>query len=481
MCAVVLAGLSLVFLDARAVRQDLQRMFEELSEVALARSLVDDLRGLEQWVEAVPEARPATHALVFEDLEHHLNAARATLARFEISDDPSAPAHLVDELGLQQRIEDSLQAIHAALGTDRSIGELSGPLDVAMQSANVLSHTVEEESRGIGALLDRRSADLVEFMMLLGIASIATVAGLVWLLHRRVLLPVRELRAGTVALGRGEDVRLPARHRDELGDLAQTFAAMAHQLQESRRDLERRVEERTREVLRNAQLAQLGTLAAGVAHEINNPLASIATCAEGLLRDPAANGDDARLREYLQIIKREAMRTRDITTRLLRFAHPGVDGTETVWLGTEIHEVAPLFVHQMADAGVQLVIEAPPREPAIQGDPSAWRQVLFNLLRNALDASPRAGRIRVACRAANGQVTLEIEDDGPGIPEANRDRVFEPFFTTKGPGHGTGLGLAIVHRIVAAHGGTITIATSASGGARIVVTVPAARDPVRAG
>jgi hypothetical protein len=76
LCAVVLAGLSLVFLDARAVRQDLQRMFEELREVALARSLVDDLRGLEQWVEAVPEARPATHALVFEDLEHHLNAAR---------------------------------------------------------------------------------------------------------------------------------------------------------------------------------------------------------------------------------------------------------------------------------------------------------------------------------------------------------------------------------------------------------------------
>jgi signal transduction histidine kinase len=314
-----------------------------------------------------------------------------------------------------------------------------------------------------------------QFMLLLGLASVATVALLGWLLHRRVLLPVRELRAGALALGRGEEVRLRISHHDELGDLAATFAAMATQLQESRADLERRVDERTREVLRTTQLAQLGTLAAGIAHEINNPLASIAACAEGLLREPdAPRQGDPRLREYLQIIRKEAMRTRDITMRLLRFAHAESNHRQVVSLATELREVAPLFEHQMADAGVKIVLETPAGGPNIVGDPSQWRQVLFNLLRNALDASPSGGRIVAACKATNGSVQLTVSDDGPGIPEAARERIFEPFFTTKEPGRGTGLGLAIVHRIVTAHGGTIAVDSAPGGGARFVVTVPAA-------
>ncbi|MBL9078703.1 MAG: HAMP domain-containing histidine kinase [Planctomycetes bacterium] len=474
LCLVVGAGLWLVFLDASAVRADLQRMFEELREVALTRSLLDDLRGLEQWVEAVPEARRTSHELVFADLHHHLRGASDTLARFHVADDPSDVEHTAEEQPLQNRIERSLRTIDTALDGDHAIGELAEPLRLAVHSATVLAHAVEEESRAIGDVLDRRSEQLSRFMLLLGLASLATIGGLGWLLHRRVMLPVRDLRAGTLALGRGERVALRPRHDDELGDLATTFTTMATQLTESRRDLEQRVVQRTRELLRTARLAQLGTLAAGIAHEINNPLASIAACAQGLLRDPGAAGGDARVREYLQILQKEALRARDITSRLLRFAHQGETRRGVVWLGTEVHEVAPMFHHQLADAGVQLSLDAPNRGPAILGDAAEWRQVLFNLLRNALDASPKGSRIRVTALERDGRVVLEVADQGPGIAEDHRERLFEPFFTTKPPGKGTGLGLAIVHRIVHAHDGTIGVDAAPEGGALFRIELPAA-------
>ncbi len=473
LCLVVVAGLWLVVFDARAVHHDLQRMFEELREVSLTRSLVDELHGIEQWVEAVPEARSATHPLVLADVEHHQRTAAATFARFHRGDDPSEEEHTRAETGALDRTRTSLDTIADLLRRDEAMGALREPLAVALHGAEVLAHLVEDESRSIGGELDRRSDAMSQFMMLLGVASAATVAALAWLLHRRVLVPVQALRDGAQALGSGrDDVRLRVRAGDELGDLAAAFSTMAHQLQENRRDLERRVEERSREVLRSAQLAQLGTLAAGIAHEINNPLASIAACAEGLLRE-GGTGEEERLREYLQIVRKEAMRARDITTRLLRFARHDAGRRETVWLGTEILEIAPLFEHQMKDAGVRLSIGAERGGPAITGDASEWRQVLFNLVRNALDASPRGGRIDVTCDALPDAVELTVTDEGPGIPADLGDRIFEPFFTTKDPGKGTGLGLSIVHRIVTAHGGTIA-ATNGARGARITIRVPRA-------
>jgi len=474
LCLVVGAGLWLGVVDARSVHSDLQRMFEELREIGAARVLLDDLHGIEQWVEAVPDANAATHRLVIEDLQHHHGAARATLDRVSLSEDPSEATHARSEAAVVERLRGALDTIGAALQTGGPISNLQTPLAVALHSAEVLAHTVENETREIGAELDSRSEAMTQFMVVLGLASAATVLALAWLLHRIVVLPVRDLRAGALALGSGQNVQLPRPSAEELGDLADAFRAMATQLQENRRDLERRVEERTREVVRTAQLAQLGTLAAGIAHEINNPLASIAACAEGLLREQGSSpADHERLRDYLQIVKKEAMRARDITARLLRFARRDPERRELVWLGTEIHEVAPLFEHQLADAGVALTIQADERGPTIVGDPSEWRQVLFNLLRNALDATARGGHVELVCKPVADRVELVVSDDGAGIPAAALDRIFEPFFTTKEPGKGTGLGLAIVHRIVTNHGGTIT-AENGTRGARFKISVPRA-------
>ncbi|MFY9342940.1 MAG: HAMP domain-containing sensor histidine kinase [Planctomycetota bacterium] len=476
LCLVLLAGGLTQFVLARAVHHDVQRLFEELREIALARTLVDEVRGVQQWIEAAPAATATDQPLVLADVRQHHVAATAALARFVTVADPSRPDHEATEKALLARLAEVLGRCDPGNG-QRPLRDLTAPVRAAMQDALALTAAIGDETRELGADLDTRSRDMAQFLLMMGITSLATVGGLgLWLLAR-VLRPVRALRAAAVRLGQGElDAPLGPLHPDELGDLATTFRTMAQALCQNQRELEQRVEARSREVLRTAKLAQLGTLAAGIAHEINNPLASIVACTDGLLRDldrgAAAPGND--LREYLQILRKEAMRARDITVRLLRFARHDPGQAAAIDLAAEAREVGILFSHQLADAGVRLLVEADRQQPVtIQGDPAEWRQVVFNLLRNALDVSPRGGTITVAVRRHGTAAELVVRDDGPGMPPADLDRIFEPFYTTKEPGKGTGLGLAIVHRIVTAHRGRVA-ASNGERGAVFTITVPAA-------
>lgn len=464
------------FVLARSVHADVQRLFEELREVDLARTLLDELRGAQQWVVTAPQANAAEAPLALADARRHHAAALATLRRFQSHGDPSRKGHEDNEDRLVERVRLALDAAAAPLAAGAPLGDLARPIDEALHHATVLIRAIEDETREIGDHLERRSADVAQFVVLLGLVSVATLAGMAWLLLRRVLRPVRELREAAIRLGRGElGTHVPVHHADELGDLALTFRAMAQKVRSSHDELERRVEERSREVLRTAHLAQLGTLAAGIAHEINNPLASIVAGTDGLLRELDHSGrDDPPTRDYLQLLRKEAMRARDITVRLLRFARQEGARREPVALAAELQEVAALFAHQLADAGVLLRIVGADLAPLVLGDPAELRQVLFNLLRNALDASPRGGTITASFATDVDEVVLRIADEGPGIPAELQDRVFEPFFTTKEPGRGTGLGLSIVHRIVTSHGGRVH-AGNGSRGAVLAVHLPIAR------
>ncbi|MCB9878599.1 MAG: HAMP domain-containing histidine kinase [Planctomycetes bacterium] len=474
--AIVIAGVALELWMARSVHRDVVRLFEELREVALTRALVDELRGVEAWVGMLPKATAASHPFIFSDVRGHYEAAATQLERFTRNGDPSRDAHNDDENRLLDELARQLGAVEQPLRDGGALEGLQAPLSAALQAALSIAAAVDEESREIGAELDERTDDMLQTLLVLGLTSVATVAALGWVLQRRVLRPVAELHDRAVRFGRGElHHPQPVRRRDELGDLADAFATMATQLAAHQRDLERRVEQRSREVLRSARLAQLGTLAAGIAHEINNPLASIVACSDGLLRE-LQRGDlqAADLGDYLEILRKEALRARDITTSLLRFAHdPQRD--EPLRLDAEVREVAALFRHQLEDAGVALHLALPEGDalaPTMLGNAAEWRQVLFNLLRNALDASPRGGTMSITCERHGGDVRLTVADQGPGIPRELREQVFEPFFTTKGAGKGTGLGLAIVHRIVAGHGGEVRIEGD-EGGARVEIRVPA--------
>lgn len=223
-------------------------------------------------------------------------------------------------------------------------------------------------------------------------------------------------------------------------------------------------------VQRTERLADLGRVAAGLAHELRNPLASMSGSIELLRGRSPAGEDDRRL---MDIVLREAERLNGLVSEFLQFARPPPLRREPADLATVLGETLRVFRHDPAAAGLAIE-EALAPSPA-DCDPGQVRQVAWNLLVNAAQAiagGGRGGRIRVACRTEGEEAVLEVEDDGPGIAAADRERIFLPFHTTKE--RGTGLGLATVHRIVDAHGGRVIVESRPGAGARFTVHLPAA-------
>jgi len=222
---------------------------------------------------------------------------------------------------------------------------------------------------------------------------------------------------------------------------------------------------RLRDQLTQAEkMSSLGRMISGVAHELNNPLASIVGYAQ--LIDPASG--DEKLAERLQILRREAERCRKIVENLLSFARRREPEILSLSLNEVVRNVVTLLEYQLRVDDVGVETELGRDVPALRGDAHQLEQVLVNLLTNARHAigkSGRPGTVFISTRrAASGTVVLEVRDDGPGIPDAVRSRIFDPFFTTKPAGEGTGLGLSLVYGIVAAHGGTIEVHQPPEGG-----------------
>jgi two-component system sensor histidine kinase PilS (NtrC family) len=225
---------------------------------------------------------------------------------------------------------------------------------------------------------------------------------------------------------------------------------------------------------RSQRLAAVGQLAAGLAHEIRNPLASLSGSIELLERElPELDGDARRL---VGIVRRETARLNRLVVDFLAYARPGPPRRERVRLFELIGEVADLAAR--GEQGLRVEVACPP-ELELEADPDQLRQLLWNLVRNAIEAGPQDGavRLRVALAAA-GAVEIEVADRGAGIAPEILDRIFEPFFTTKAAG--TGLGLATVHRIAEAHAGSLEVASEPGRGTRVVVRLPGAPPVKRA-
>jgi two-component system NtrC family sensor kinase len=308
---------------------------------------------------------------------------------------------------------------------------------------------------------------------------LAMLVGLTILLHRWIVHPIRLLERGVRKVARGSfDGRIVLNSGDEMQALAEAFNDMTDQLRVMYGDLERQVEERSRQLVRSERLAGVGFLAAGVAHEINNPLASIAFCSEALenrLRPVLGDGEagDAKvIRQYVRMIQEEAFRCKAITERLLDFSRVGDIQRVRTDLVSLVQNVVEMVRH-IGKYRNKSIVFSPRGAVLADVDPQEIKQVVLNLVVNALESMGTGGTLRIDLRYSEGKAELTFADDGCGMPPEILENIFEPFFTKRKGGKGTGLGLSITNRIVSQHHGEITAASPGEGlGATFTVRLP---------
>jgi C4-dicarboxylate-specific signal transduction histidine kinase len=312
-------------------------------------------------------------------------------------------------------------------------------------------------------------------IVLLGIGVFSLLGS--FYLYRILNLPLKALMEATQAFARGElnhRVQLPTRDGAELEQLANAFNHMADALAKAEAQL-----------VQTSKLASLGTLASGVAHELNQPLAIIRGIAQQTIQmlsregglPPAAH---PTLLDDLRLIERQTQRMSQIIMHLRTFARKPRTDSEPVNLNEVAQNALILLREQLHQRGIELVEEYAPNLPPVLGEPNALEQVVINLLTNARDALENQpdGQVIIRTRTVrDGErewVELCVQDNGPGIPADLRSQIFDPFFTTKEPGKGTGLGLAISLEIAQKHGGTLQLGEPSEGrGALFILRLPA--------
>jgi signal transduction histidine kinase/DNA-binding response OmpR family regulator len=248
------------------------------------------------------------------------------------------------------------------------------------------------------------------------------------------------------------------------------------------KELERRVEERTAELratqeqlVQAEKLASIGQLAAGVAHEINNPIGVILGFAQLMLK---RTPEDNAMHKPLATIEREGLRCKGIVQDLLDFAAQRQPVLSRVDINAVIEAASDLMPHHVNSEKVEVVKGYAPDLPRVLGDENQLQQVFLNIMLNAYQAMPDGGKLRIASRVADGEVYAVFVDTGMGISQENLKRIFDPFFTTKEVGEGTGLGLSISYGIIEQHGGTIEVESEVGVGSTFTVRLPVA-PPVR--
>ena len=353
----------------------------------------------------------------------------------------------------------------AALGSSELAAGDSNEADRSL--ANLLSrfHGLKNNLRGQGKQIaqqlsdnERRAVEIAFALSGLGLL-LAVGAALVMV---RTLRPLNVLREHTKQIAGGVYARRTGiASRDEIGDLAREFDAMAAA-----------IEEREHKLIRSERLATVGRMAAHITHEIRNPLASLGLNVELLGDEVGADNQEAR--KLVNSIGKEVDRLSEITETYLRFVRLPKPKLEREDLGAVAMSVLEFAGSELALAGIGWTIDIEPGLPEVVADESQLRQALLNLVRNAKEAMPGGGSIRLEVgKAAEGQVRLVLADSGLGIPPENLANIFEPFFSTKAKG--TGLGLALVQQIVSEHGGRIEVDCPPGGGTRFTIFLPVAK------
>ncbi len=301
---------------------------------------------------------------------------------------------------------------------------------------------------------------------------------------KKISNPLKKLEEIAVEITEGKyHHNLELKAPREIERLAASLNYMARELENEKLELEEwgnkleiKVEERTKEIkkihsqlFRSEKLASLGKLAAGVAHEINNPLTGILTNSSILLED-LPKGDPKR--DDVELIVKETIRCREIVKRLLDFAKQIAPQKKIININTLIENIILLVRNQTSFRNIKIEKNLSKDLPEIMADPDQIQQVFINIILNASEAMTRGGDLIIESKmdANENSIVVSIKDTGPGIPEHIRDKIFDPFFTTKE--HGTGLGLSISYGIIEQHGGTINVESVTGNGTTFTIYLP---------
>jgi signal transduction histidine kinase len=328
-----------------------------------------------------------------------------------------------------------------------------------------------------------------------GVVGLLLACGLLRSFYAWVFYPIRDLGEGVARVARGDFSRRIELHSgDEMEELADAFNVMMQRLNDFYNDLARQVNERSRQLVRSERLASVGFLAAGVAHEINNPLASIAFCSEALearlqgllgqLRPGGRTAEEVEVfAKYLKMIQEEAFRCKNITESLLDFSRSGEHRREPTDLRALVQSVLDVTQHLHNHRGKRITLEVN-TERAADGQIMAWvnaeeiKSVVLNLVTNALESMDESGHLVIHLRQVEDKAEMQFADNGCGMTPEVLENIFEPFFTRSRSGKGTGLGLTISHRIIQQHGGEVEAASPGPNqGSTFTVRLPVQPSP----
>lgn len=518
----------------RGLVKSLRARADELPLATTLLQQVSDLRATaagaraERWSPDLPGER-LDLGLLDVQFRSRFDAAADTLQQYRhqlLADEgDDRIGGIGQEEAVARQIRSALDRVDALTrGTEWGIDELKHEaLGAELEQLQTLAVELPGHlHRRLGVLAGEvrtQYRSLIALLSLTTLSAGALLALFMQLFYRWVFRPLRVLVKGSRRVAAGDFAyRIELASRDEMAELADAMNDMTARFQAIRDDLDRQVQLRTKQVVRSEQLASVGFLAAGVAHEINNPLASIAMCAESLesrlaefcsvgqtflsaetgrqeclpdndgRQECLPHGDGTRsvpatlneqlpvMQQYLRMIQSEAFRCKGITEKLLDFSRIG----EVKWQNADLYELIGGVIEMVRHLGKyqdRNIVLAGSDEPIIaEVNAQEIKQVVLNLITNALDSVEPGGTLTIRLVRFGDKVELLFTDNGCGMTEEVLAHLFEPFFTRRRGGQGTGLGLSIVYRIVTDHGGQIDAESDGPGrGSRFRITLPLAQ------
>ena len=344
--------------------------------------------------------------------------------------------------------------------TDGDIEYFAGAARIAVGGV----HVVTRISVSAAYLTARQllSDLIVVGLIIIFIAAISGVA-----VSRKFTAPLESLSAAVRKVAKGNfDVSVDIKSRDEIGQLSNSFNDMADELMERERSLK----SAQLALVQSEKMAAVGTLSAGLAHEVKNPLSAVLGYAQLSMRK--LEQPDV-VRQHLETIESETRRCNEIIGNLMQFSRQEKGEFEDLAINEVVEKSAGIVDHQLGLNNVQVALDLAPDIPKLIGNANQLQQVLMNLAINAQQAmQPDGGTVDIATSIDEENVYISVSDTGPGISQEVAEKIFEPFFTTKAAGQGTGLGLSVTYGIIRDHHGDIRVEESDGGGARFVIQLP---------